>query len=142
MDTLHLNWKLNSDAYEPTRNNPNDAGFDLRCQSPIVIQPGMRITTKLGLFSEFSDGYVGLIKDRSGLAAKNGLTVLGGVIDSGYRGEWGVVLLNTGNEEVSLCQGDKIAQVVFVKQADEYVINVVNQLSDSARGEKGFGSSG
>lgn len=86
-------------------------------------------------------GYVGLIWPRSGLALKKGVDVLAGVIDSGYRGEIGVVLLNTGYDDVVIREGEKVAQIL-IQPVESVGILEVESLDESVRGEKNFGSSG
>ncbi len=132
---LDKNVKLPSYAY------PGDAGMDLYSNEDYTLGRGERHLFKLGFATEFPEGYVGIIKDRSGLAAKAGLTVLGGVIDSGYRGEWGVVLLNTGQKPYEVKKGDKIAQCL-IQKVERVKIREVDHLLRHDRGEGGFGSTG
>jgi dUTP pyrophosphatase len=134
---------LSSNAKLPTAAH-NSAGYDL--YNPMSFQwpifPGQRITVPLRIATEMPYGYFGKIFDRSGLAAKNGITVLGGVIDNDYRGEWKVVLLNTDDEDIhTIYPGDRIAQVVFLPYG-HFPVNQVDELQDSERGEGGFGSTG
>ena len=93
-----------------------------------------------GIAVEFPEGYVALLWDRSGLGSK-GIHRLAGVIDSGYRGEWKVVLLNTTKEPFEIKKGDKIIQCIIQKFEPVEILEV-DELSNSQRGEKGFGSSG
>lgn len=132
---------LNPKAQIPSFAHQGDAGFDLYSCEDFVLNPGQRHLFKLGFATEFPEGYVGIIKDRSGLALKQGLTVLGGVIDSGYRGEWGVILLNTSDTPYQIKEGERIAQVIFYK-VENVEIEKTENLSNHSRGEGGFGSTG
>lgn len=128
----------------PTYAHPGDAGADLRSSEAIVIEPGRRALVGTGVSIALPDGYVAFVVPRSGLAAKRGITVLNapGTVDAGYRGEVKVTLLNTDLEEsFEIAVGDRIAQLIImpVMQA-EFV--PVDQLSESARGDAGFGSTG
>ena len=108
------------------------------------LQPGERVVFNTGLSVEIPDGYALIIKDRSGLAAKNGIHVLAGVIDSSYRGEIKVCLLNTSKNYdggIWINEGDRIAQGILTHDIACDIIEVA-ELSETTRGEKGFGSSG
>src|SRR5689334_6860319 len=132
--------KLSSDAILPTKGNATDAGIDFYTNESYTLQPGERHMFSTGIACSFPEGYVGLLWDRSGLGSK-GIHRLAGVIDSGYRGEWKVVLCNLTNEPFEIKAGDKIIQCILQKfEASE--ITEVTELEDSERGEKGFGSSG
>lgn len=133
--------KLSDDAKVPNYSNTGDAGLDLATIESAVLKPGKRKLFKTGLSLSFPRSHVFLIKDRSGNAYKHGLTVLAGVVDSGYRGEVGVVLLNTGDEEYEVQKGDRIAQGLLMPVGSANVVEV-QRHSDSSRGEGGFGSSG
>lgn len=135
--------KLNKNAITPNRANQNDAGYDLYSSSEdnIPILPGCRSVVSTGIAMEIPENVVGLIWPRSGLATKQGIDVLAGVIDSSYRGEIKVCLLNTSNDSVLIRSGDKIAQIVFQPYLT-YAFEEVELLTDTSRGEKGFGSSG
>lgn len=143
---------LSPDAKVPTRNLPGDAGMDLYSLEDIVIKPGQRLTVKTGISIAIPKGYAGLIWPRSGLAVKNGLDVLAGVIDSSYRGDLMVCLLNTseliyygGTESstntITLPAGSKIAQLLIQPIITPQLV-VVDELEETERGSKGFGSSG
>ena len=130
-------------GFEPTYAKPGDAGADLKSTEDHVIPSGERQLVKTGVKIAMPDGFVGLVHPRSGLAAKNGITVLNtpGTIDAGYRGEIMVTLLNTSNESFEVRRGDRIAQLLFQKvERAEFI--AVSQLPESARGDGGFGSSG
>lgn len=135
--------KLNINAITPNRANENDAGYDLysSAEQDIPILPGFRATIPTAIAMEIPENVVGLIWPRSGLATKQGIDVLAGVIDSSYRGEIKVCLFNTSNESVIIKAGDKIAQIIFQSYLT-YVFEEVECLTDTSRGEKGFGSSG
>ena len=134
--------KLNSDATIPKYVRENEAAFDLYCTEDYTLKSKERRTFKLGLMSEIPDHYVAIIKDRSGLAAKNGITTLAGVIDCDYRGEWGVVLLNTSNEDYEIKKGDRIAQCLILPVINAEIEEQDKISKDTARAEGGFGSTG
>ena len=118
-----------------------DAGYDLRYFGPPKdIPPHSIVKFPLGLRTEFNSRYVGIIKDRSSVAAL-GVTVVGGVIDPTYRGEWIVLLHNTTKEICIIESGTKIAQVVFIRYGVG-TLEGVNHLTPSGRGDGGFGSTG
>ena len=127
----------------PTKNNPDDAGFDLKSNESFILAPGERKLAKCGFAIEIPLFFEGQVRPRSGLALKNGITVVNapGTIDSGYRGEVGVILLNTGSEPFTVNKYDRIAQLV-INEIPPVELIVSDELSDSARGEKGYGSSG
>lgn len=141
---------LNSDATVPSRANLSDAGWDLYASEDIVIRGGGRKTVKTGIALQIPDEWVGLVWPRSGMSVKKGADVLAGVIDSGYRGEVMVCLYNTNHKlplfaddeiDIVIKKGDRIAQILFQRVPDVELIEV-DSLSDSDRGDKGFGSSG
>jgi dUTP pyrophosphatase len=121
------------------------AGMDLRANLTelISLQPLERAIIKTGLFIELPLGYEAQVRPRSGLAAKNGITVLNspGTIDADYRGEIGVILINLSKEVFVIENGERIAQLVIAKHERAQWIEV-QELSDSSRGEGGFGSTG
>lgn len=134
--------KLNPEAKLPTKNNITDAAFDLYALG-YTHTPGSKVTKiSTGIAIEIPEGYYGQIFDRSSMGVK-GLTVFGGVIDSGYRGEIIVCLYNTADESSwhTVAAGDKIAQMVLLPVPQVQVVEV-QELEESDRGEKGFGSSG
>ena len=134
---------LNESAVLPTYAHPGDAGMDLRSIEDVVIEPGKRALVKTGLAMELPEDAEAQVRPRSGLAIKNGITVLNspGTIDSGYRGEVGVILINHGEEAFHVEKGMKIAQMVIAK-VEHTKIEVVTELSSSDRGAGGFGSTG
>jgi dUTP pyrophosphatase len=128
----------------PTRAHEGDAGLDLRAAEPATIGPGERAAIGTGIAVEIPAGHAGLVLPRSGLALKHGIALVNapGLIDSGYRGEVRVLLLNTDRQhEFELERGDRIAQLLVVPFAAAAPIEVA-ELSDTERGLGGFGSSG
>lgn len=125
----------------PEYKHPGDAGLDIFSPESFVLQPGERRMVPTGWSLALPEGYVSLIWDRSGLAAKNGITNLAGVIEWSYRGEYGVVLLNTSTEPYEVKVGDRIAQLL-VQPIATAELQVVDDLPSSERGTGGFGSSG
>ena len=138
--------KLYGEAFPDIAYDGSSAGFDIRANHNATIQPGERELIKTGLFTEIPKGYEVQIRPRSGLALKQGLTVLNspGTIDSDYRGEWGVILHNTSTEPYYVKRGDKVAQAVpkrnFGFQWE--IVESAEALSETERGEGGFGSTG
>ena len=137
--------KLNEDAILPVYGSENAAGADLYAcmEQPVTIQPGETEFIKTGLALEVPEGFAGLIYARSGLACKKGLAPANkvGVIDADYRGEIMVALYNHSKEPVTIEHGERIAQMVITPylRAD---FQEAEELSDTARGEGGFGSTG
>lgn len=121
------------------------AGMDLRANisEPIMLKPLDRAIIKTGLFIELPAGYEAQVRPRSGLAAKKGITVLNspGTIDADYRGEIGVILVNLSHEDFTIQNGERIAQLVIAKHERAEWIEV-QELSETSRGEGGFGSTG
>lgn len=121
------------------------AGMDLRAvlTEPVVLKPLERAIIKTGLFIELPVGFEAQVRPRSGLAAKNGITVLNspGTIDADYRGEVGVILVNLSNEPFTVTHGERVAQLVIAKH-EQAAWEEVTQLSDTHRGTGGFGSTG
>jgi dUTP pyrophosphatase len=136
--------RLDPGAYMPTRAHPGDAGLDLYALSGAVLAPGARASVPTGLAMEVPPGQAGLVLPRSGLAARHGISVVNspGLIDSGYRGEVRVLLLNTDSTQpFRLAAGDRIAQLVLVR-IETPEPEEVESLGESVRGAGGFGSSG
>ena len=121
------------------------AGMDLRAylEDPIVLKPLQRVLVKTGLFISLQPGYEAQVRPRSGLALKKGISVLNspGTIDADYRGEIGVILINLSDSDFMINTGDRIAQMVIAKH-ETISWKVVDELDDSLRGDKGFGSTG
>jgi len=132
--------RLTKTAKLPTKDDPTDAGIDVYTNEAYTLQPGEVHAFTTGISVEFSKGYVALLWDRSGLGIK-GIHRLAGVIDSGYRGEWKIVLLNTTSEPFEIYAGDKVVQCVLQKFEPVEIIEE-KELAVSVRGKRGFGSSG
>ena len=133
---------LNSDARLPTKTNDPDAGWDLYSIENIEIPTHERRTVKTGIAMDIPDGHVGLIYDRSGVASKNGLMRSGGVIDSGYHGEIGVILYNSSADNYTIAVGDRIAQLIIHTIPDTRLIESKEFTKTTIRNRDGFGSSG
>ncbi len=140
IDTIRVQ-KRDPGAIIPERAHPTDAGADLFSIETVVLVPGERRAIKTGIALAIPDGYVGLVWDKSGRAVKEGLTTLAGVIDSAYRGELQVVLLNVSDDSVTVQAGEKIAQLL-IQKIETPTITVVESLEETHRGEGGFGSTG
>lgn len=133
--------RINKDIEIPKYAKQGDAAFDLRACASRVIKAGEKELIKTGLHVAIPQGYAGLIWDRSGLAVKHDLHCLAGVIDSGYRGELGVVLKNLGKEDFLVGKGMRIAQML-IQPVVSAKLHEVEELDDTDRGEGGFGSTG
>jgi len=135
----------NSKHENPGYATNHSAGLDLKANvdSPIKLKPLERTLVNTGLFIELPDGYEAQIRPRSGLALKKGLTVLNtpGTIDSDYRGQIGVILINLSNEEVVIEDGERICQMVIAKY-EHIEFENTNQISETQRGAGGFGHTG
>ncbi len=135
---------LHPDARPPSRAYEGDAGFDLVSVEAAELAPGGRASLGCGIAIELPEGTCGLVLPRSGLARDHGVTVVNspGLVDSGYRGEIRVMLLNTDRDETFQVEpGMRIAQLVVVA-LPQVAVTVRDELAASARGEQGFGSSG
>lgn len=135
--------RLHEDAVLPSQAYDGDAGLDLAACEAAVLEPGERATIGTGVAVEIPEGYAGFVQPRSGLASRHGIGVVNspGLVDSGYRGEIRVVLLNTdARSSFTVEPGMRIAQLVIAPVATVHLIEVA-ELSASARGERGFGSS-
>ena len=133
--------KLHEDARIPSRNSAGDAGYDLYAIGHDVIKAGERQLVPTGISISVPRGHYGRVAPRSGLALRNGIDVFAGVIDAGYRGEVGVLLVNFGNKSFSFRKGDRIAQLI-IERCHEVDWQEVDELNGTARGDGGFGSSG
>jgi len=132
--------KLTETAIIPKRQHPGDAGFDLYADQSCEIFTGGQAVISTGIAAAIPEYHVGMIWPRSGMAVKYMTNVHAGIIDSNYRGEIRVCLINHGERPVEIRKGDRIAQLVvttYLGAADE-----VDVLDDTARGEQGFGSTG
>ncbi len=133
--------KLLSKAILPKYSHAGDAGMDIYSIEDKILKPGERYTFSSGLAVEIPKKFAGLIWERSGLATKEGLISLGGVIDAGYRGEIGIALWNLSKKRVKISKGERIAQLL-IQPIIRAKIKEVKSLSDSRRGQRGFGSTG
>ena len=140
---------LNKSKWELPKYETNGAaGLDLRAniEDNIIIKPFERVLVPTGIYTEIPIGYEAQIRARSGLSIKHGITLVNaiGTIDSDYRGEWKIPLINLSNEVYTLVDGERIAQVVFSKYEKVEFITVSNEeeLEKSKRGDGGFGSTG
>ena len=135
--------RLRADAIIPERAYPGDAGLDLAACERVELRPGERAIVGTGLAVAIPEGYAGFVQPRSGLAARHGITIVNtpGLVDSGYRGELRVILLNTDTAETfAVERGMRIAQLVIVP-LPEFELLEVDALPESKRGVRGFGSS-
>ena len=135
---IHL---ITETAIMPTQSSPGAAGWDLYADESMIIQPGARAMIATGIAVSLPLDTVGMIWPRSGLALKQGIDVLAGVVDSDYRGPVGVVLQNHGQYGVLISPGDRIAQLVIQPIVPARLM-AVSQLGDTHRGDRGFGSTG
>lgn len=135
--------KLDPKAKTPYRANSSDAGADLFSIEDVMIQPLERKMISTGIKIKIPEGYYGRIAPRSGLAVKNGIDVLAGVVDSAYTGEVKIVLFNTDKSNTYFVkQGERIAQLIIEDHFNFDFVEVVEDLETTDRGNKGFGSSG
>ena len=135
--------RVSGDAIVPTRAYEGDAGLDLAASERVELAPGARAVVGTGIAVAIPEGHAGFIQPRSGLAARHGISVVNspGLVDAGYRGELRVVLLNTDREQTFVVEpGMRIAQLVVLPVATPRPVEV-DELPESERGEKGFGSS-
>lgn len=136
--------RLDKDLPLPEYARPGDAGMDVYSTIDCTLAPGERAIVPTGIAIALPEGYVCFAHPRSGLAAKNGISIVNapGTIDSGYRGEIKIILINTdNNESFEIKRGDRIAQLVFQKFESARFFEVEN-LPESQRGAGGFGSTG
>lgn len=129
----------------PEYKTAGSAGFDISAylEEPVVLRPGERKLVPTGLFIELPAGYEAQVRGRSGLALTKGIGLVNGIgtIDSDYRGEIGVILINWGSEDFIINNGDRIAQVV-INRYEQVCFNIVDELGDTERGGGGFGHTG
>ncbi len=133
--------KLRPDAVMPTYAHSGDAGLDMYTCEAVTVAPGERVTVSTGIAMEIPEGYVGLVWDKSGISIKGGLKTMGGVVDSPYRGEIMIGIINLSSEPYVFEKGHKVAQMVIQKK-ENVVVEEVTELSDTSRGQGGFGSTG
>ena len=129
----------------PEYETKGSAGVDLQAyiESPIILKPMERSLVSTGLFIELPEGYEAQVRARSGLAIKHGISLVNGIgtIDSDYRGEIRVILINLGDKDFIINSGDRIAQMIFVKH-EQANFEIVEELVETKRGEGGFGHTG
>lgn len=146
MGTVFLKVRREGKALEfplPAYETPGSAGMDLRAAEELLIVPGGWVSVGTGLFLEIPEGYEAQVRPRSGLALKKGITVLNapGTIDSDYRGEVRVILINHSGEEFQVRAGDRIAQMVIAPVV-QAALDETDKLNATLRGPGGFGSTG
>lgn len=145
MKDIVINIINRSDNKEPHYATPGSAGLDLRAnlEAPITLSPLERQIIPTGIFIELPDGFEAQIRPRSGLALKQGITCLNspGTVDSDYRGELKVILINLSDEDQVINNGDRIAQMVIARY-QKVSLNKVEEINLSSRGEGGFGHTG
>jgi dUTP pyrophosphatase len=128
----------------PSYAHPGDAGLDLYAAEEVRLKPFERALVPTGIKIAIPEGYAGFVQPKSGLALKHGLSIVNtpGLIDAGYRGEVGVILINLDpGETITIAKGQKIAQLV-IQRVENVTVSVVDELDDTTRGEGGFGSTG
>ena len=135
--------RVHPDAVLPSYAHPSDAGMDVRSVDELTLAPGQRALVHTGLVMLLPPGYEAQVRPRSGLALKSGVTVLNtpGTIDSGYRGEVGVILANFGEADFQVKTGDKIAQIVVAPVTQPEIVET-EDADETDRGADGFGSTG
>lgn len=137
--------RLRPDVELPRRAHPGDAGLDLAAADDVVLGAGERMAVATGLVVAIPEGHVGLVHPRSGMALRQGVTVVNapGTIDAGYRGELRVALVNLARRDVAIAAGERIAQLLVQRVVLSDVLEV-DDLADeaTARGDGGFGSTG
>ena len=135
--------RIHPDAVLPAYAHPSDAGMDVRSVDDVEIAPGGRALVHTGLVMNLPPGYEAQVRPRSGLALKHGVTVLNtpGTIDSGYRGEVGVILANLGDAPFPVRKGDRIAQIVVTPVTQAEIVET-DEVDATDRGAGGFGSTG
>jgi len=140
---MNINIKLlNINSKTPSKLSLDDAGYDLYSCEEVVIKPMERKLVKTGISMSIPSGYYGHISDRSGMAFKKGAHCLGKIVDASYRGDIGVIILNTDMyEPIKIQKNDRIAQIIFKKYENVNFV-VENLLDETERGSSGYGSSG
>lgn len=135
--------RLRDSATLPDRGSREAAGFDIYADKEAFAMPiGGMCVVETGIAMSIPAGFFGSIRPRSGLAVRHGIDTMAGVIDSDYRGEIKVVLINHGEQGFAVKPGDRIAQMVIQPHASDLPVSLVDDLEDSDRGEDGFGSTG
>jgi len=139
--TIEVRAQLSEGGRLPAYGSASAAGADLCASEALVIAPGARAAVPTALRVAIPPGHVGLVWPRSGLAVRHGIDTLAGVIDSDYRGEVRVVLVNHGDEPFRVAPGDRVAQLLL-QRVERAAFTETPVLDDTARGEGGFGSTG
>ena len=133
--------KLKEAATLPSFAHDTDAGMDLHASEVVTLAAGERATVPTGIAMQIPEGHVGLIWDKSGIGIKQGIKVMGGVVDAGYRGEVMIGMKNLSDEAYTFEVGDKVAQML-IQKVNQPEIEVVDSLDDSDRADGAFGSTG
>lgn len=133
--------KLHPQAKLPSFAHDADAGMDMYCLEDVVVKANSRAQIKTGIALGIEKGYVGLVWDKSGLASKAGLTIIGGVVDAGYTGEILILMHNISDTDYKFTAGHKITQILIQKVEHPELVEV-ESLQESVRGAEGFGSTG
>ena len=140
---MNINIKINNENVKiPSKSSDSDAGYDLYCCEDVSIKPMERKLIKTGVSMSIPSGYYGHISDRSGMAFKKGAHCLGKIVDPSYRGEIGVIILNTDMyDTIKIQKGDRMAQIIF-KKYENVEFTIEADLDETQRGFGGYGSSG
>lgn len=135
--------RVGNDGSLPKRQHSDDAGYDIFSAECVYMYPGTRASVSTGIAVAIPEGFAGFILPRSGLAREQGVAILNspGLVDSGYRGEWKITLINHGSKLCVIERGDRIAQLV-VQRVETVEWLAVDALDDTERGHGGFGSTG
>jgi len=133
--------KLHPDAIIPHYAHPGDSGMDIFSIEDTTIKAGERAIVNTGISMEYPEGYCTLIWDKSGIASRAGIKVMGGVFEHIYKGEYKIIMFNTSKQDYQIKKGEKIAQIL-VQPIITAEIEEVSELSESVRGADGFGSTG
>lgn len=143
MDKININIKVEDETLMPSYETLGSAGADLKANEEGVLMPGQRKLIKTGISIELPAGYEAQVRPRSGLALKHGISMVNtpGTIDSDYRGEIGVILINHGDTPFEYKKGDRIAQLVIARYS-RAEFQICSSLSETERGSGGFGHTG
>ncbi|MBN1779063.1 MAG: dUTP diphosphatase [Candidatus Buchananbacteria bacterium] len=133
--------KTKDDVKLPSYAHPGDAGLDVYSLENYELKPGERRIFDLGFALELPEDFVAIVKDKGSLPKHGGLHTMGGVFDSGYRGEYNILLINLSDQSYQIEEGDKIAQLVIIPFARAELLEV-EELTESSRGAGSFGSTG
>jgi dUTP pyrophosphatase len=133
--------KLSKSAESPEYAFGTDAGFDLKTIENVSIFPLEQKNVRTGIVIEVPEGYVGIVRDRAGIVQKMNVHTVAGTFDSGFRGEVSIMLVNMNDKTVEIEKGMRIAQIILIPVVKAKIVEV-KKLSDTERGEKGFGSTG